>query len=399
MKGHVARKRDRYYAVIYEGLDPVDGKEKKSWHAAGTDRAEAEALAARLAAERDGRNDEVRALSFGAYLTGRWLPAKKLELRTSTYRSYVHKTQRHILPTLGRKRLRRLRPEDLERLYDSMLHPTDGTRPLSPKTVYEVHLIIRGALDHAVRRGLVNRNVALAASAPKLRAIRKVEQKAWTADQLAAFLRTAAGHRLFPALWLSANTGMRRSELLGLKWPDLDVGKKRLSINRGLVAVGYELHESRGKTDNSRRCIDLDDTTLAVLAGWRAMQSAEHTAVGIDDHGSMFTTATGEPVHPHTLSQTFDRIVRRAPVPVIRLHDLRHTHGTILIANGVHSKVVSERLGHAWFAFTVETYQHVLPGMGADAARVFEALIAPAHQNPALAESRLNTRENTTQTR
>ena len=384
MKGHVARKRDRYYAVIYEGIDPVDGKEKKSWHAAGTDRAEAEALAARLAAERDGRNDEIRTLTFGAYLTGRWLPAKRLELRTSTYRSYVHKTQRHILPTLGRKRLRRLRPEDLERLYESMLRPSDGTRPLSPKTVYEVHLIIRGALEHAVRRGVVNRNVALTASAPKLAAIPKVEQKAWTPDELAAFLRTAAGHRLFPALWLSANTGMRRSELLGLKWSDLDVAKKRLSINRGLVAVGYELHESRGKTDNSRRCINLDDTTLAVLAGWRAMQAAEHAAVGIDNADWMFTTADGEPIHPHTLSQTFDRIVRRAPVPVIRLHDLRHTHGSILIANGVHSKVVSERLGHHWFTFTVETYQHVLPGMGEDAARVIEALLAPARQNPTL---------------
>ncbi len=258
MKGHVARKRDRYYAVIYEGIDPIDGKEKRTWIPAGTDRAEAEALAARLAAERDGRNDEIRSLSFGAYLTGRWLPAKKLELATSTYRSHVHKTQRHILPTLGRKRLR---PEDPERLCDSMLHPTDGTRPLSPKTVDEVHLIIRGALEHAVRRRLVNRNVALDASAPKPRAIPKVEQKAWTADQLAAFLRAAAGHRLFPALWLAANTGMRRSELLGLKWSDLDVAKKHLSINRGLVAVGYELHESRGKTDNSRRCIDLDDTS------------------------------------------------------------------------------------------------------------------------------------------
>ena len=384
MKGHVARKRDRYYAVIYEGIDPITGKEKKTWTAAGTDRAEAEALAARLAAERDGRNDESRTLSFGAYLTGRWLPAKKLELRTSTYRSYVHKTQRHILPTLGRKRLRRLRPEDLERLYGSMLHPTDGSRPLSPKTVYEVHLIVRGALEHAVRRGLVNRNVALTASAPKLAAIPKIEQKAWTPDELAAFLRTAAGHRLFPALWLSANTGMRRSELLGLKWSDLDVGKMRVSINRGLVAVGYELHESRGKTDNSRRCINLDGTTLAVLAGWRAMQAAEHAAVGIDNADWMFTTADGEPIHPHTLSQTFDRIVRRAPVPVIRLHDLRHTHGSILIANGVHAKVVSERLGHAWFTFTVETYQHVLPGMGEDAARVIEALPAPARHDPAL---------------
>jgi hypothetical protein len=124
MQGHVARKRGRYYAVIYEGLDPITGKEKRSWHPAGTDRGEAEALAARLAAERDGRNDEIRALTIGAYLTSQWLPAKKLTLTTSTHRGYVHKTRRHILPALGRKRLRRLRPQHLERLYDSMLHPT-----------------------------------------------------------------------------------------------------------------------------------------------------------------------------------------------------------------------------------------------------------------------------------
>ncbi|MBK6856558.1 MAG: site-specific integrase [Microthrixaceae bacterium] len=388
MQGHVARKRDRYYAVIYEGLDPVTGKEHRSWHPAGTDRAEAAALVARLAAERDGRNDEVRSLTFGAYLTHQWLPAKRLELRVSTHRSYVHKTQRHILPTLGRKRLRRLRPEDLERLYNAMLQPKDGTRALAPKTVYEVHLIIRGALDHALRRGLVSRNVALAASAPKLRAIPKPEQKTWTADELQAFLRAAAGHRLFPALWLSANTGMRRSELLGLKWSDLDVAKKRLSINRGLVAVGYELHESRGKTNNSRRCIDLDQTTLAVLAGWRTLQAAEFAAVGIDDPGWMFTSASGGPVHPHSISQSFDRIVRRSPVPVIPFHGLRHTHASLLIANDVDAKVASERLGHSEFVFTVQSYQHTFPGMHTDAARVIEALLTPrASENPKVAKA------------
>jgi integrase len=400
MQGHVARKRGRYYAVIYEGLDPVTGRERRCWHPAGTDRAEAEALAARLAAERDGRNDEVRSLSLGAYLTGQWLPAKKLELRTSTYRGYVNKTQRHILPALGRKRLRRLRPEHLERLYDSMLHPTDGNRALAPKSVYEVHLIVRGALGDALRRGLVTRNVALSAHAPRLRSIPRVEPHAWTAAELQAFLRAAAGHRLFPALWLSAMTGVRRSELLGLRWADLDFDRARLSINRGLVASGYELHESRGKTDNSRRTIDLDATTLDVMAGWRAMQSAEHAAVGVDDPGWMFTNAAGEPVHPHAISQTFGRIVRRAAVPIIRLHDLRHTHGTLLIAAGVPAKVVSERLGHAHFAFTVETYQHLLPGMQTQAARTIEALIAPdvlpaRTRGP---ESRMNTRENATRT-
>jgi integrase len=138
-----------------------------------------------------------------------------------------------------------------------MLHPTDGSPALAPKTVYDVHLVIRGALADAVRRGLLTRNVALVANAPKLRSIPKVEQKAWTAPELQAFLRAAAGHRLFPAYWLAAMTGMRRNELLGLRWTDLDTKHSRLSINRGLVAVGYELHETRGKTRNSRRSIDL----------------------------------------------------------------------------------------------------------------------------------------------
>jgi integrase len=378
MRGHVARKRGRYYAVIYEGLDPVTGREKRSWHAAGTDRSEAEALAARLAAERNGRNDEIRALTFGAYLTGHWLPAKKLTLRTSTHRGYVDKTRRHILPNLGRKRLRRLRPQHLEALYDSMLHPTDGRRPLAPKTVYEVHLIIRGALADAVRRGLVTRNVALLASAPKLRSIPRLEQQAWTASELRLFLRAAAGHRLFPAFWLASVTGMRRNELLGLRWTDLDTEHARLSINRGLVAIGYELHETRGKTKTSRRCVDLDPTTLAVLAGWRSLQAAEFAAVGIDHPGWMFTRPDGRPVHPHAISQSFERIARRAGVRIIRLHDLRHSAATLLIAAGEPVKVVSERLGHANPTFTIETYQHVLPGMQADAARTMEGLVTGA---------------------
>ncbi|MFP5579851.1 MAG: tyrosine-type recombinase/integrase [Acidimicrobiia bacterium] len=375
MQGHVARKRDRYYAVIYEGLDPITGKERRRWHPAGTDRSEAEVLVARLAAERDGRNDEVRSLTFGAYLTSQWLPAKKLTVKTSTYRGYARNAQRHVLPTLGRKRIRRLRPQHLEALYRSMLYPTDGNHAYAPKTVYEVHLVIRGTLAHAVRRGLLTRNVALVADAPKLRSIPKVEQQAWTAQELQTFLRAAAGHRLFPALWLSAMTGVRRSELLALRWRDLDVHHARLSVNRGLVSVDYELHDSRGKTKRSRRSIDLDPTTIEVMQGWRAMQTAEFAATGIDHPGLMFAKSNGDPVHPDTFSQTFERIARRASVPVIRLHDLRHTHGTLLITAGVPVKVVSERLGHASETFTIETYQHVLPGMQADAARTMEALV------------------------
>ena len=141
--------------------------------------------------------------------------------------------------------------------------------------------------------------------------------------------------------------------------------------------MGYDTHASRGKTSNSRRAIDLDSTTVQVLSAWRAWQQTEQSVVGVEPTIWVFTNANGKPIHPHSISQTFERIVKRAEVPRIRLHDLRHTHGTLLIKAGIPVKVVSERLGHGNPAFTIDTYQHVLPGMQAEAAGVFEKLIAP----------------------
>ena len=141
-----------------------------------------------------------------------------------------------------------------------------------------------------------------------------------------------------------------------------DLNKKRLHLNRGLVAVGYEVHETRGKTKAARRAIELDDTTIAVLEGWRAYQAAEFAAVGVDpDDEWVFTDGDGEPIHPHAVYEAFRRIVANAGIPAMRFHDLRHTHGSLLIAEGVPVKVVSERLGHAHIAHTLQTYQHVLP--------------------------------------
>ena len=195
MKGHIKKRGGRYYAVIYQGRDPVTGKERRSWHPAGTDRAEAERLAAKLAATETGRIDAVRSLTFGAYLTSQWLPAKKLHLATSTYRGYERNVQRHILPALGRVGIRRLRYQQIEALYDSLLHPTEG-KGLAPKTVYEIHLIIRGALADALRRGLITRNVAVVARAPKQRSLQRIEGVSLTeAEHLVA---ARPGHRCQP---------------------------------------------------------------------------------------------------------------------------------------------------------------------------------------------------------
>lgn len=265
----------------------------------------------------------------------------------------------------------------IESLYDSLLHPTTGPG-LSPKTVYEIHLIIRGSLADAHRRGLVTRNVAAVAHAPKQRSLQRIEGQSWTEEELRLFPRTAAGHRSFPIVWLTAMTGMRRNEVLGLKWPDIDLKKKRLHLNRDLVAVGYEVHQTRGKTKTAHRTIALDDTTLTVLAGWRGFQTAEFAAIGIgNDEQWVFTNVDGEVIHPHALYQTFGRIVRNTDVPTIRFHDLRHTHGSLLTKDGVPIKVVSERLGHAHIAHTIQTYQHLLPGMQEDAADRTERLARP----------------------
>ena len=321
MDGYVARKGNRWYAVIYHGLDPITGREQRTWHAAGDDRSKAERLARKLAKQTVGRDDGNRSLTFGAYLIQRWLPGKKIELAATTFHGYQRIVERHILPTLGAVNLRRLSQDHLETLYARKLAPIDGSRPLSRKSVLEIHVVIRSALSQALVRGIVNRNVAATASRPSIRNVPPVEPRAWDEHQLRTFLNAAAGHRLYPAFRLSAATGMRRSEILGLKWTDVGWDNATISVDRGLVAVGYERQVTRCKTKNSRRLIELDPTTMAMLTAWCAWQ---HAATFGDPAALpvwMFPADDGGATHPHAFSQAFDRIVQRAELPPTRLHD------------------------------------------------------------------------------
>lgn len=216
-------------------------------------------------------------------------------------------------------------------------------------------------------------------------------------------MRTAAGHRFFPILWLTAMTGMRRNEVLGLTWPDIDFKKKaprpEPGAGRGRLRTAPDPRQDplSVSTRAARRNIDLDDTTIAVLDGWRTFQAAEHRAVGIENAEKwVFTDGDGNPIHPHALYQSFRRIVANADVPEIRFHELRHTHGSLLIKEGIPVKVVSERLGHAHIAHTIQSYQHLLPGMGAEAARTVERLVGPVPTTDRdTVERRGNNRRNT----
>ena len=166
---------------------------------------------------------------------------------------------------------------------------------------------------------------------------------------------------------------MRRGELAGLRWADWQQSTHRLSVARARQSIAGRAVEIPTKTAASRRCIDLDPGTEALLGHWHRRQVADQLpAAGSDP---LFTNPAGEPLHPESLSQLFDRNVARLGLPRIRFHDLRHTHASLLVAAGTPIKVVSERLGHAHPGFTMATYQHLLPGMGATAARDFADLL------------------------
>ena len=379
MRGYTAKKGNNYYAVIYEGVDPVTGKERRRWYAAGPRKADAQQLVTELMKRKnDGEYRPPDRVTLGSYLTDRWLPTKRAQLRLSTFDSYRRNIKLHVIPRIGQIPLQRLTPEDLDSLYATLAEErANGRRGLAPKTIHSIHQMLHKALADAERKGSVVRNVAALADPPKLSSAKKRAMRVWDAEQLRLFLDGIEEHRFHPAYYLAASTGMRRGEVLGLQWRDVDLDARRLSVNQAIISVAYAVQISDVKTGTGRRTIDLDPRTVTVLRSWRKRQLEERLALSetYEDYGLVFARPEGTPIHPDQFSQTFDRIVARSGLPVIRLHDLRHGHASLLLKSGVPVKVVSERLGHATPAFTMTVYQHVLPGMQAEAATTFANLV------------------------
>lgn len=304
------------------------------------------------------------------------MPNKRRHVRATTAYRYAWFIDRYISPAIGDIPLRRLRSDHLDGLYEQLA--TTGGRTgtgLAPKTIAEVHMIVRAALDDAGSRELVSRNVANHVRSRR-RPPAQASARSWTALELNQFLTTARSQRLYPALHLAAHTGMRRGEVVGLKWSDFDSARSRLSISRSLQNVGGRPVEFGVKTRTSRRTVELDHHTCDLLGRWRRRLQRDLLPHGADDW--MFCNTRGRFLNPESITQLFDRIVQRSEVARIRFHDLRHTHASLLVADGVVIKVVSERLGHAHPAFTMHTYQHLLPGMSATAAEQFANLVVAA---------------------
>ena len=380
---YIVQRNHRFYVVAYDGIDPITGSHRRRWHPAGRCRQDAEAIVARLVIDKEARRQRSTSrLTVGAFLFETWMPRRRRELRPATAKRYEWMVRNYITPVVGDLQLTSLRAEHLDRLYADLVdRGAANGGPLATKTVYDVHVVIRSALRHATSCRLVDHNVALDAHPPRPTMRSRPSPEIWTSEQLAQFLGATTHLRLHPALHLAATTGMRRGELAGLRWADWQPAAHRLSIARSRQSIGGRAVEIPTKTATSRRCIDLDPGTEHILDVWRQRQRCD--GLPADTGDPIFTNTVGDPIHPESITQLFDRQAARLGLPRIRFHDLRHTHASLLVAAGTPIKVVSERLGHAHPGFTMATYQHLLPGMGQAAARDFAALLARAGTSPA----------------
>lgn len=294
-----------------------------------------------------------------AYLA-RWLDGVEPTLRPRTAVGYRQITTSYLMPPLARTPLTKLSPALIQQLYRDL-----AVRGLSAKTIVNVHCILHRALEQAFRWRLVSSNVADLVDPPR---VARREMRALTPEQARQVLAAAAGDQL-EALWqLAITAGLRQGELLALRWPHVDLDRGTVSVVGTLEQrAGHEPVVAEPKTQRSRRQVQLGAATVESLRRHRA------TSPSI---GFVFARADGRPLSTSIVVKAWDKLQERAAVaPRVRFHDLRHTAATLMLSRGVHPKIVSEMLGHATVAITLDLYSHVTPTMQTEAARVMDALL------------------------
>lgn len=374
MAGHLRRRSKGSWTVIVElPRDPVTGKRRQKQVTVRGTKQEAMEELHKLAAEvAEGKYGDGERMPLGQYLL-RWLddfirPPRKSIRTYESYQSIVHAWNR----ALGQAKLGKLRPMHLQRQYRKWLDAG-----LSSTTVQHYHAVIHKALKDAVRMGLIARNVADSVEAPK------IQRKAMTLptnEELARLLAAAEGRWIAPIIRFALQTGMREGEIAGLKWQDVDLAAGRLHVQRTLVATskGELIEKEMPKTKSSRRQLVLGKEAVALLRQQQRRQAEARLALGpaYEDGGFVWAWPTGKPINPKTISSHFARVVRLAGIPHITFHDLRHISASLLLAAGVHPRVVQERLGHSTFTITMDLYSHVAPTLQEEAATTLDKIIS-----------------------
>lgn len=382
MRGSIVKRcKDSWNVVIdLPAKEYVDSqgitrrKRQQKWFTVHGTKRDAEAKLAELLNDlNQGRFVEPSKITVGQWLE-EWLetvikPTKRLR----TYQTYQSVIENHLKPALGAIRLQQLRAADIQRYYNAS--------ELSPTTLTQHHAILASALKAATLQGLVARNVAsLVVGKPHVKdQYADVLANCWTAEEARRFLLVAkqAGPQEAAFYALALDSGMRKGELCGLKWEDVDLEAGKVSVVRQLVKGGAE--PVFGPIKNGQpRTIDISSRTVALLRKHRAHQLERKLANGAayHDYGLVFAKDSGDPLQANNLGERqLDRLIKAAGVKRIRFHGLRHTCATLMLQAGVPAKVVQERLGHKRIEITLNAYAHVLPGMQEDAVKKLEAIL------------------------
>ena len=374
-EGNIRKRSDgRWEGRYTAGHDPVTGK-RITKNVLGKTQAEVREKLRRTIEETRGL-DVARA---GEYTTGQWLEVwfndyAMLKVRPSSHQTYRGYLDHHIKPYIGNIPLTKLSSLDLQRLYKKLL--SDGRvdrieskkqpKGLSAKTVRNIHQIISSALKLAVEQRLIARNPTDGCALPK--AERK-EMQTLPIEQLTSFLREAKDSGVFALYYIDLTTGLRRGELLGLKWSDIDLEKGDLRVQRQIGRIDGKIIEMPLKTKNAYRTLPLSADAISVL-----MQQRRKTG----NSEWVFPSPTGGPMSPDSVLHMLHRVLKRAGLPKVRFHDLRHTFATLALQNGVDIKTVSGMLGHFSAGFTLDTYAHVTTSAKREAAKTMGNILSGA---------------------
>ncbi|MPZ69018.1 MAG: tyrosine-type recombinase/integrase [Actinobacteria bacterium] len=302
------------------------------------------------------------------FLTAVWLPAIRPTIRESSWTGYEHYVRNQIVPRLGRIKLEDIGAAELDAFYSELLVSgrLGGKGGLSPSTVRGIHATLHRAFRDGVRWGLLYENPA-DRSHPPHPPTASGSMQVWSSNELASFLRFAQPRPLYPVWHLLAMTGMRKCEVLGLRWEDVNLEISELAVRQTVIWADGKVSFSSPRAAKSCRAIAIDHRTVEVLHDLK-------TKSGEAD-GLLFSRNHGEPLDPNLVTRAFRNLVRLSGLPRIRLHDLRHTHAVLALNAGVHPKIVSERLGHANVTTTLRVYSNSIACHQAEATKVLSDLV------------------------
>lgn len=318
-------------------------------------------------------------LTVGAFLEAWLTDVVRLSVRPRTYVSYRYIVGLHLAPELGHLPLAALSPADVQALLNAK-----ATSGLSPRTVAYLRGVLRGALGHAERLGLVSRNVARLARPPR---IPRRQVAPLSVDEARVFLGAIRGDRLEALYLVALGVGLRQGEILGLRWRDVDLDRGALTVRHALARIDGRSVLVEPKWATSRRVVPLPSLVADALVAHRVRQADEPRPAGVvvpdEFRDLVFTTTLGTPLDPISVTRRFQRILRGAGLPHQRFHDLRHACASLLLAAGVPARVVMETLGHSEISLTLNTYSHVLPSLGREAAERMDQVLTSARRETA----------------